>query len=176
VVARPGHSRTDTVFVDPTARVAFVGDHLLARISPNTELYKTADEGRSRSRVDYVNGLRRTASMPLERLFPGHGPTILSARELVRRELAQNRRRCKRIIRILERGPATAFAIAPHLWRDAIVREQPLLVVWEVLGHLDLMLMAGITDERVDEDGRWRYSLARTASHDHGAHRLVHTS
>ena len=56
------------------------------------------------------------------------------------------------------------------------MREQPLLVVWEVLGHLDLMLMAGITAERVEEDGRWRYSLARTASNDHGAHRLVHAS
>ncbi len=41
------------------------------------------------------------------------------------------------------------------------MREQPLLVVWEVLGHLDLMLAAGIADERVGEDGRWRYSLTR---------------
>jgi hypothetical protein len=97
-------------------------------------------------------------------------------RELVRRELAQSRRRCRRIIGILERGPATAFAIARRLWPDAIVRAQPLLVVWEVLGHLDLLLMAGVTAEGVDEDGRWRHSLARTASGDYGAHRLVHAS
>jgi glyoxylase-like metal-dependent hydrolase (beta-lactamase superfamily II) len=173
VVARPGHSGTDTLFVDRAARVAFVGDHLLANISPNTEIYRTADQGRSRSRVDYVHGLRRTARMPLERLFPGHGPAVLSARELVRRDLAQSRQRCQRIIRILERGPASAFAIARRLWPDAIVREQPLLVVWEVLGHLDLLLMAGVTAEGIGEDGRWRHSLARTASDDHGAHRLV---
>jgi glyoxylase-like metal-dependent hydrolase (beta-lactamase superfamily II) len=161
VVARPGHSATDTLFIDPAARLAFVGDHLLAHISPNTEIYLTADATRSRPRVDFVNGIRRTARMPLERLLTGHGPAVHSAAELVRRELAQHRRRCKRIIHILEHGPATAFEVARHLWREAIVREQPLLVVWEVLGHLDLMLSAGVADERVGEDGCWRYSLTR---------------
>ena len=39
VVARPGHSATDTLFVDHGARLAFVGDHLLAGISSNTERY-----------------------------------------------------------------------------------------------------------------------------------------
>lgn len=174
VVARPGHSATDTLFVDQAAPVAFAGDHLLAKISPNTEIYRTADDGRSRSRVDYVDGLRRTARMPLQRLFSGHGPAVLSARALVRRELAHSRRRCRRIIRILEQGPETAFAIARRLWADAIVREQPLLVVWEVLGHLDLMLMAGVTAERLDDDGRWRHSLVRSGSCNDREHALVH--
>jgi glyoxylase-like metal-dependent hydrolase (beta-lactamase superfamily II) len=173
VVARPGHSGSDTLYVDSSARVAFVGDHLLAKISPNTEIYRTTTGGRSRSRVDYVDGLRRTARMPLERLLPGHGPAVYSAPELVGRELAQHRRRCKRIIGILERGPATAFVVARHLWREAIVREQPLLVVWEVLGHLDLMLKAGIAAEHVDEHGQWRYSLARCTGHDRGVERLA---
>jgi glyoxylase-like metal-dependent hydrolase (beta-lactamase superfamily II) len=174
VVARPGHSASDTLFVDSRERLAFVGDHLLAKISPNTEIYMTPNGGRSRSRVDYLNGLRRTARMPLERVLAGHGPAVCSARELVRRELAQHRRRCKRIIRILERGPATAFSVARELWREAIVREQPLQVVWEVLGHLDLMLMAGIAAEHVDEEGRWRYSLARVSNGDRGAQQVVH--
>jgi hypothetical protein len=39
--------------------------------------------------------------------------------------------------------------------------------VWEVLGHLDLLLAAGVALERHDDDGRWRYSLIRhRASHD----------
>src|SRR5205807_7936708 len=110
---------------------------------------------RSRSRVDYINGVKRTARMTLGRLLPGHGPAIHSPRDIVRRELAQHRRRCKRIIRILERGPASAFAVGRDLWPEPIVREQPLLVVWEVLGHLDLMLTAGVAEEAVDDDGRW---------------------
>jgi glyoxylase-like metal-dependent hydrolase (beta-lactamase superfamily II) len=176
VIARAGHSQTDTLFVDPTARLAFVGDHLLAKISPNTEISPTAGPGRSRPRVDYMDGLRRTARMPLDRCLPGHGPAVYSAGGVVRAELARHRWRCRRIIRILERRPSTAFAIGTHLWREAIVREQPLLVVWEVLGHLDLMLAAGIVGERDGDDGRWRYSLTRIGSNNRGGKRVVHAS
>jgi glyoxylase-like metal-dependent hydrolase (beta-lactamase superfamily II) len=162
VTARPGHSATDTLFVDERARVAFVGDHLLAKISPNTEIYSVAGHGRSRSRLDYLSGLRRTARMPLRRFLPGHGPGLHSARERVQREFSQHLRRCRRVIGILEERPATAFEIGRNLWQERIVREQPLLVVWEVLGHLDLMLAIGIAQERADADGQWRYSLARS--------------
>ena len=176
VLARPGHSGTDTLFVDTRARLALGGDHLLAKISPNTEIYETPGGGRSKSRVDYVSSLRRTAWMPLERIFPGHGPPICAARPVVAREFAQHRERCRRIIRLLERGPADAFALGREMWRAAIVREQPLLVVWEVLGHLDLLLDAGIAQERLDDDGSWRYSLARIPPHEQGADHLVHAS
>jgi hypothetical protein len=111
--------------------------------------------------------------MPLGRLLPGHGPAIHSAAPIVRRQLAQHRRRCKRIISILERGPASAFAIGCELWRESIVVEQPLLVVWEVLGHLDLMLAAGVAVECAGGDGDWRYSLARERRHDIGGRSLA---
>ena len=176
VVARPGHSDSDTLFIDAKERLAFVGDHLLANISPNTEIYEMADASRSRPRIDYLNGLRRTARMPLERWLPGHGPSVCAAGEIVGRQLAEHRERCKRIIRILERGRTSAFAIGQAMWREAIVSEQPLLVVSEVLGHLDLMLAAGIADERLDDDGRWRYSLARSQGRNQGAHHLVQPS
>jgi hypothetical protein len=42
------------------------------------------------------------------------------------------------------------------------VREQPLLVVWEVLGHLDLLLDAGVVREDVKDDGS-KYGLASFA-------------
>jgi glyoxylase-like metal-dependent hydrolase (beta-lactamase superfamily II) len=173
VVARPGHSATDTLLVDRAGRLAFVGDHLLAKISPNTEIYRTAGGSRSRSRIDYLTGLRRTAAMPLHRFLPGHGQAIRSARARVDRELAQHRRRCRRIIGILEQQPASAFEIARGLWHEQTVREQPLLVVWEVLGHLDLMRAVGIAEEQVDDEGRWRYSLARERPATNEEHRVA---
>ena len=61
VVARPGHSTTDTLFVDDAERIAFVGDHLLASISSNTEVYPAVepDGTRPRARVEYLESLRR---------------------------------------------------------------------------------------------------------------------
>jgi glyoxylase-like metal-dependent hydrolase (beta-lactamase superfamily II) len=159
-VARPGHSATDTLLVDASARLGFVGDHLLARISANTEIYGTVGRERSRSRVDYLAGLRKTARMPLRRFLPGHGPVVHSARERIRGELAQHRRRCARILRILAEKPSTAFEIGRQMWRERLVREQPLLVVWEVLGHLELLLAAGAVTEDTS-DGCSRFAPTR---------------
>ena len=60
---------------------------------------------------------------------------------------------------MLEEGPAHAYGIAKHLWSARTVAEQPLLVVWEVLGHLDLLLDEGAVSEQILEDGS-RYGKA----------------
>ena len=91
--------------------------------------------------------------MPLARLLTGHGDEVTAHAELVRRRLAEHDRRCDRIVEALRGGRASAFEIATHLWSARTVSEQPLLVVWEVLGHLDLLLDAGRVEERVTDDG-----------------------
>jgi len=155
VVARPGHSTTDALLIDERERIAFVGDHLLAKISSNTEVYPALEPtgSRPRARVEYLENLRRTAAMPLERLLTGHGEDITDHAELVLRRLAEHERRCDRILATLRGGPASAYTIATDLWPEQTVSEQPLLVVWEVLGHLDLLLDAGRVHEHVTEDG-----------------------
>src|SRR5215211_2746485 len=155
VVARPGHSTTDTLFVDDRDAVAFAGDHLLATISSNTEIRAPdrARDGRARSRLRYLANLELTATMPLARLLTGHGAPITEHRRLVDARLRDHRRRCERIIAILDGGPATAFEIAADLWPAPTVTEQPLLVVWEAVGNLELLLAAGAVTERVGDRG-----------------------
>ncbi len=155
VVARPGHSTTDALLVDERERIAFVGDHLLAGISSNTEVYPALepDGTRPRARVEYLQSLRETAAMPLSRLLTGHGDEVGAHADLVRTRLAEHDSRCERIVEVLRAGPASAFAIATHMWSARTVSEQPLLVVWEVLGHLDLLLDAGRVEECITDDG-----------------------
>ena len=162
-VARPGHSTTDTLFVDERAGVAFVGDHLLAGISSNTEIYPAAepDGTRPRARVEYLASLARTAGMPLERLLTGHGAPVDGHARLIDERFADHRRRCERIAAVLESGPRTAYSIAGELWSARTVRGQPLLVVWEVLGHLDLLLDAGLVSEGLGDEGTARFELTR---------------
>jgi glyoxylase-like metal-dependent hydrolase (beta-lactamase superfamily II) len=161
VVGRPGHSTTDTLFVDDRARLAFVGDHLLASVSSNTEIYPAVepDRTRPRARVEYLTSLSLTAAMPLARLLSGHGDVITAHADLVERRFGDHQRRGERILTVLESGPASAFEIATHLWSARTVAEQPLLVVWEVLGHLDLLLDTDVIDERVADDGS-RHGIA----------------
>ena len=74
----PGHSTTDTLFVDDRDAIAFAGDHLLATISSNTEICAPdrAQDGRARSRLRYLENLERTQAMPLARLLTGHGAPV----------------------------------------------------------------------------------------------------
>jgi glyoxylase-like metal-dependent hydrolase (beta-lactamase superfamily II) len=155
VVARPGHSTTDTLFVDDRDALAFGGDHLLSRISSNTEINAPdrAQDGRTRSRVRYLDNLQRTAQMALSRLLTGHGSPVTDPARLVEARLLHHHRRCERIVAILEDGPTTAFAIANRLWPARTVAEQPLLVVWEVVGHLELLLAGGHVAERRSDGG-----------------------
>jgi glyoxylase-like metal-dependent hydrolase (beta-lactamase superfamily II) len=155
VVARPGHSTTDTLFVDDRDALAFGGDHLLSTISSNTEINAPdrAHDGRSRSRVRYLDNLRRTAQMPLTRLLTGHGAPVTDHARLVEARLLDHHRRCEGIVAILQDGPSTAFAIASRLWPARTVAGQPLLVVWEVVGHLELLLAGGHVAERTGDGG-----------------------
>ena len=146
VVARPGHSTTDALLVDERERIAFVGDHLLAKISSNTEIYPALEPTgtRPRARVEYLESLRRTAAMPLTRLHTGHGDDITDSRRArraaagrPRAPLRADRRRAR------ERPRPTRSGSPPTCGRAKTIFEQPLLVVWEVLGHLDLLLDAG---------------------------------
>ena len=161
VVARPGHSTTDTLLVDDDEAVAFVGDHLLAGISSNTEVVPVAEPtgSRPRARVEYLGNLKRTAAMPLSRLLTGHGDPVDDHTGLVESRLEDHRRRCARIVEVLESGAADAYGIADHLWSPRTVAAQPLLVVWEVLGHLDLLLDEGKVGEQKFDDGS-RYGKA----------------
>jgi glyoxylase-like metal-dependent hydrolase (beta-lactamase superfamily II) len=161
VLARPGHSTTDTLFVDEQSATAFVGDHLLAGISSNAEIVPVAEPtgSRPRARIEYLANLKRTASMPLDLLLTGHHDSVTNHAGLVSRRFSEHRRRCRRILDVLEHDPAQAYGIAGHLWSARTVSEQPLLVVWEVLGHLDLLLDDGRVSEQKLEDGS-RYGKA----------------
>jgi glyoxylase-like metal-dependent hydrolase (beta-lactamase superfamily II) len=161
VVARPGHSPTDTLFVDASARLAFVGDHLLAGISSNTEISPVGvpDGARPRPRTEYLKSLKQTAAMPLDTLLTGHGRPVKAHRALVELRIAEHRRRAARIAGVLLGEPQSAYGIAERLWPGRTVREQPLLVVWEVLGHLEILVAAGLATEVLTEDSKPRFAL-----------------
>jgi glyoxylase-like metal-dependent hydrolase (beta-lactamase superfamily II) len=162
VIARPGHSPTDTLFVDTSGALAFVGDHLLAGISSNTEIspVTAADGQRPRPRTEYLRNLSKTAGMPVGTLLTGHGVPVNTAPALVELRLAEHRRRAARIAAILLREPQSAYRIAEQLWPEHTVREQALLVVWEVLGHLELLIGAGLASELLDDHAGPRFALS----------------
>lgn len=164
VVYRPGHSTTDTLFVDEDSDEAYVGDHLLANITTGAELMPTDWPGDERRQglLEYLGNLGKTQAMALNRCYTGHGPTIEHHRELIEARRVFHNDRLERIEEILGAGGRTAFEVARRLWSDETAEGQPVLVTWEVLGHLDVLLNRGTVREEVDEQGRHYFMRRET--------------
>jgi glyoxylase-like metal-dependent hydrolase (beta-lactamase superfamily II) len=161
VLHRPGHSASDTLFVEDARGLAFVGDHLLAEITSGAEL-PGADRRRALPR--YLGNLRRTAELRLEVCLTGHGPVVRDHRRLIAERLEFHADRLARIDAAIADHGSSAYELALALWDEETVAAETVLAVWEVLGHLDLLLERGTVVEEID-DGRHRFRAARRTAH-----------
>jgi len=153
---RPGHSPSDTVFLDPERRMLLAADHLLKHISSNPLISRgVGDEGRPQSLVRYLDSLAKTREMDLDLVLPGHGDPIEDHRSLIDQRFALHRRRADKIHGLIAERPRTAYEIAQELWGNIAVT-QAYLTLSEVLGHTDILLNEGRAREAV-EDGVVRF-------------------
>jgi glyoxylase-like metal-dependent hydrolase (beta-lactamase superfamily II) len=144
---RPGHSPTDTVFLDAERGLLVGGDHLLAHISSNPLISRP--RGR-KALLEYMDSLARTRAMELDLVLPGHGDPIDDHRALIDDRLRLHRRRADKIHGLIAERPRSAYEIAQAMWGNIAVT-QAFLTLSEVLGHTDVLLR----DKRVaeEEDG-----------------------
>lgn len=150
---RPGHSPTDTMFVDPEARIALAGDHLIARISSNPVIHRQwGDAPRRSALVAYLDSLAATAAMDLRLVLPGHGDAIVDHRALIDRRRGHHDDRKEEVAALVTERPRTAHEVSRAIWGDVALR-QAFLTLCEVLGHVDLLAAEGRLRER-EEGGR----------------------
>ena len=166
VLERPGHSVSDTLFVDVADSVAIVGDHLLPEITSGAEVVPTEPWGpvRRRALLEYLASLRETMAMDLGALLPGHGPVIPDHRALIADRLAFHEARLERVAEALHDGAATAYEIAGRVWDEKTAETQVVLAVWEVVGHLDVLANRGLVEEDVEPTGLHRFTAAAAAA------------
>lgn len=115
-VLRPGHSPTDTLFVDDGAGLTFVGDHLWDG-SPVTPVLGAMSSGRPAG--EYVDGLALTRALTGHRLLAGHGATVDDVVGLHDERLAGLEARIERTHAVLTDEPASAWEIGGRLWRSS---------------------------------------------------------
>jgi glyoxylase-like metal-dependent hydrolase (beta-lactamase superfamily II) len=169
VLNRPGHSPSDTVFLDESNGMLLAGDHLLLNISSNALLTRplapapaaaataaaagTEPEPHERPKplLSYIASLEATRAMELSLLLPGHGPPITGHVKLIDERLRLHERRSRKIHAIVAERPRTGYEIAHELWGNIAVT-QAYLTLSEVLGHVDILLRDGLLAER-ESDG-----------------------
>lgn len=150
---RPGHSPSDTLFWDAERRILICADHLLAEISSNPLLSRPLDgsTGRPKALVAYLDSLARTRELAAEILLPGHGDPITDHAGLIDQRFAMHRRRAEKLRGLIAARPRTAYELAQELWGNVAVT-QAFLTLSEVVGHVDLLIDAGLVREVADGD------------------------
>ena len=160
VLFRPGHSPSDTVFLDPDSRTLLAADHLLKHISSNPLITRPRDGGpRPQALVTYLDSLRKTREMELELVLPGHGDPIDDHRTLIDERFRMHTRRAEKLHGLIAERPRTAHELAQSLWGNIAVT-QAYLTLSEVLGHTDLLVNDGRVHE-VEDDGVVRFEVTR---------------
>jgi glyoxylase-like metal-dependent hydrolase (beta-lactamase superfamily II) len=153
-IHRPGHSPSDTIFLDRADGTVLAGDHLLRHISSNPLISRQLGgksgepgDGRPRALLTYLASLRETREMEISRVLPGHGDPFEGHAELIDERFSMHERRATKIHGRLGERPLTAHEIAQALWGNVAVT-QAYLTLSEVLGHVDLLLERGQVAER----------------------------
>jgi glyoxylase-like metal-dependent hydrolase (beta-lactamase superfamily II) len=168
VQLRPGHSPSDTLFWDSERRILICADHLIGHISSNPLLSRpldgpnraprkragsappgSASQERPKALVTYLRSLARTRELPAEILLPGHGEPITDHVSLIDERFAMHRRRAEKLRGLIAERPRTAYELAQELWGNIAVT-QAFLTLSEVVGHVDLLIDAGIVREVAD--------------------------
>lgn len=161
---RPGHSPSDTVFLDESRSLMLAADHLIKHISSNPLISRPLDAApdfsgpRPKALVDYIASLQFTRAMDLSLVLPGHGEPISDHAALIDKRLRLHERRAEKIHGLIAAQPRTAHEIAVELWGNVAVN-QAYLTLSEVLGHVDLLLATGRVVER-EADGVIRFAVA----------------
>jgi glyoxylase-like metal-dependent hydrolase (beta-lactamase superfamily II) len=165
VLHRPGHSPSDTVFFDAASGELLAGDHLLPHISSNPLISLPLGgrsgepgDGRPRALLMYMESLRATREMPVERVLPGHGDEFTGHVALIDERFAMHERRAEKILGILAERPRSAHDVAQAIWGN-VAFTQAYLTLSEVLGHVDLLLERGVAVEQ-EVGGVVRYAAA----------------
>ncbi|HEX2129246.1 MAG TPA: MBL fold metallo-hydrolase [Solirubrobacterales bacterium] len=153
VQLRPGHSPSDTLFWDAERSLLICADHLIDHISSNPLLARPLDGSteRPRSLVRYLQSLALTRELPAELLLPGHGEPITEHAALIDERFALHRRRATKLQNLIIERPRTAYELAQELWGNVAVT-QAFLTLSEVVGHVDLLVDAGVVREVADGD------------------------
>lgn len=162
VLFRPGHSPSDTVFLDEASGELFGGDHLIKHISSNPLISRplrpvpvgagnggeeqassAGDVGeRPRALMIYMDSLRATREMELEVVYAGHGVPVEDHRKLIDERMKMHDRRANKLYALIAERPRSAYELAQEMWGNVAVT-QAFLTLSEVLGHVDVLIDEG---------------------------------
>lgn len=157
VRVRPGHSPSDTLFVErdpvvPGRPVAFVGDHVF-RAAPLTPVLGSMLADTGRPAATYLAALEETAAIPGLLACTGHGPVLRDVAALHADRRGALDRRTDRVRAALTPEPRGTWDLGLEVWRGVPSVRHGLTRLGALLASLELLEDGGAV-RRAEADGR----------------------
>lgn len=147
VLWTPGHSPGHVCLYDPVRRYLFAGDHLLPRISSNIGLHPQSG---ANPLDDYASSLALIRALPVDRVFPAHGPGFDQHAARVDELLRHHKERKAAIVAQLRAGARSGWEVAVALFGSDRHAFDKRLALQETLAHLQSLAQAGRVVKLVD--------------------------
>lgn len=148
-VATPGHSSDHLCFLLEPERTLFSGDHILGR---GTTVVAHPDG----DMAAYLASLDRLRGLPVDRIYPGHGPVLDDPPAVIEEYIEHRKMRERQVIDGLAtaHGPVTPEELVARIYADVDPVLHPVAAM-SVRAHLLKLAREG----RAVQDGeRWRPS------------------
>jgi ribonuclease/clavin/mitogillin len=107
----PGHAQDHICFYLEEERALFTGDVVLGAGTTVIPL----DGG---DMADYLASLERMLELPLERIYPGHGPLVADPRAKLTEYLEHRRERERQIVAAVRGGATTVMTMVERIYVD----------------------------------------------------------
>ncbi|MCC6793885.1 MAG: MBL fold metallo-hydrolase [Candidatus Hydrogenedentes bacterium] len=151
----PGHSSSDTLFVDHARSLGFTGDHVIKGVNPTPLIRRDPKTGeRVKSLLEFEQSLERTRALGLQTMYPGHGQVITEPEEVIGRVLQRHERRTQKVLATLREKPSTPYEISRALFPD-LSSEHIYLALSTAIGHLDILEDRGLAEAQFAGETRY---------------------
>ncbi|PLS15353.1 MBL fold metallo-hydrolase [Bacillus sp. M6-12] len=149
-----GHAQSHLSFYREQDGAMIGGDFLLAKISPNPLIEPPLQPGENRPmpQLQFNSSLRNLISMPVSKVYAGHGDEIENVKELADLRLKRQHDRSMQVKQMIRNKPSTAFELCTLLFPKVFMRE-PGLTLSETVAQLDYLLDLGEIKEEESTQG-----------------------
>lgn len=144
VLETPGHAKSHLVFLDEYSGEAISGDVLLEKTIPNPliEYPLNINEQRDKPQLIYNETIKDLATLPLTKLYTGHGADISGVSDFIAARTLQQHDKSLRVWHLLGTERLSVFAITARLY-PGIYEKELLLTISKAVGYLDYLQQIG---------------------------------
>lgn len=161
VIETLGHAQSHVSFWHAENREMIGGDHILEKISSNPLIEPPLDPstGRPQAMLQYNESLKKVLTIPVKKIYSGHGNEVYNVHELIVHRLERQHDRAMKVHAMIGQQPLTIFEITQKLFPSVYEKELG-LTLSETIGQVDYLLAEGLAIESRDQNGVFSYAQA----------------